>query len=187
MLPAEQSTGGIWTLKPTQSQPTERTAWPPDATANACKPAIACAPARATARHAAGARADRSPNGFNGPTGRGVSRGSRRRSGADAHKRATPRPIRGGSSHPRGAETREIPRETPLSARIWRDGGDGRRGAPPPRGRVLPMTPPRAGGRKESPHVAELVSGGGPFFRAISTEKERHANHHDEHRGHPPV
>ncbi len=87
----------------------------------------------------------------------------------------------------RGARKRAKYRErSPLQPESG--GGMGAMGAGrPPWGGFSPQPPPRAGGRKESPYGAELVSGGGPFFRAISTEKEIHADHHDEHRGHPPV
>ena len=81
------------------------------------------------------------------------------------------------------AKYREIRPFLPQFGGMGAMGGAGR----PPWGGFSPQPPPRAGGRKESPYGAELVSGGGPFFRAISTEKEIHADHHDEHRGHPPV
>ena len=58
------------------------------------------------------------------------------------------------------AKYREIRPFLPQFGGMGAMGGAGR----PPWGGFSPQPPPRAGGRKESPYGAELVSGGGPFF-----------------------
>ena len=103
-----------------------------------------------------------------------------------AHRRDMPRPIVGGASCPQGAETREIPRKKPLPAPIWRAWGLWAGGGPP-WGGFSPNPPPRAGGRKESPYRAEFPQTSAFSRNQFFPPKERHADHHDEHRGHPPV
>lgn len=63
----------------------------------------------------------------------------------------------------RGARKRAKYRE--IRPFLPQSGGMGAMGGgEAPWGGFSPQPPPRAGGRKESPYGAELVSGGGPFF-----------------------
>ena len=87
----------------------------------------------------------------------------------------------------RGARKRAKHREIrPFLPQPWGMGGLWGRGGPPGAGSPLGPLPGQAAGRSR-PMGQSWFQGADLFFRAISTEKEIHADHHDEHRGHPPV
>lgn len=87
----------------------------------------------------------------------------------------------------RGARKRAKKRErSPFPPESGGMGGYGGRGGPPGAGSPLSPLPGQAAGRSR-PMGQSWFQGADLFFRAISTEKEIHADHHDEHRGHPPV